>query len=63
MQKRKSLHKQQDMFLHNPEKMQWNDFKPKEQNQIIDLLSQLLLSLSSLLVIHGGAQHAIKNKD
>ena len=63
MHRQKLLPKQQDMFAADVEKMQWQNLKPDGQQQIIELFSHILLSLSSHLVIHGGAPHAIENND
>ena len=63
MHRQKLLPKQQDMFSGDVEKMQWENLKPNEQQQIIELFSQILLSLSSHLVTYGGTQDAIENND
>lgn len=63
MQSDKLFQKQQDMFSPAVEKVQWENLAPNEQQQIIASLSQILLALSSDLVIHGGSQDAIENKN
>ena len=49
------LQTQQDLFSHADEQLQWENIESKEQKQIIALLAEMLLSLSSDLVIHGGS--------
>lgn len=55
MQKQKISIKQHDLFLHDAEKMPWENIEQKRQKKTIILLAQLLLTLSSQLVNHGGS--------
>jgi hypothetical protein len=52
---------QQDLFLHDAEKMQWEQLTQTVQSKTIQLLAQLLLFLSNS-VNHEGGQYAIQNK-
>ena len=54
MYRQKLLLNQQSIFSSDVDKVQWKSLTPNEQKQIIDLFSQVLLSLSSELVTHGG---------
>ena len=55
MQKQKIFEKQQDMFLHDAEKMQWEHVEQNEQKKTISLFAQLLLTLSLQLISHEGS--------
>jgi hypothetical protein len=55
MKRPKLLQNQQDLFSHADRQLQWENLKPNEQKQIIALLAEMLLSLSSDLVTHGGS--------
>lgn len=61
MQKQKQLSKQQDIFYTDDDKLQWTQLKDIERHKTLQLLAQLLLSLSES-VNHEGAKHAIENK-
>lgn len=54
MQKQKQLSKQQDIFFDDDEKMQWMQVKHIERQKALQLLAQLLFSLSES-VNHEGA--------
>lgn len=57
----KQFIEQQDLFLHDPEKMQWEQLTQTVQSKTIQLLAQLLLSFSNS-VNHEGGQYAMQNK-
>jgi hypothetical protein len=46
---------QQDLFLHDAEKMQWEQLTQAVHSKTIQLLAQLLLSLSNSVNHEGGS--------
>ena len=61
MKKQNFLQRQQNLFSLDVEKLHWENLALAEQNQIVELLSQLLWSLSSHLVTQGGQTDGPEN--